>query len=166
MAWQLTLKTRWAAMAAREQRGLTLAAVVVAAALLWMVAMAPALRTLKSAAAQNTALSAELERMQTLQARAKLLQAKPAMAPQESLKALQAAAADLGKAATLQVVGEQATLTLKMLSAQSLAQWLAPESGPGLSPFEAHLLRDTSSPEPLWSGTLIYRLPAAAATAP
>jgi general secretion pathway protein M len=161
MAWQHSLKARWAAMAAREQRGLLLAAVVLGAALVWFVALAPALRSLKTVAAQSVALSADLERMQALQARAKALQAQPAPAPQESLKALQTAATKLGPAVNLQVVGQQATLTIKKLSALQLGQWLAPQTGPGLSPAEAHLKRDTSSVDPVWSGTLVYHLPTA-----
>ena len=162
MAWQTLLKARWAALAAREQRGLLLAGAVLGLALVWFVALAPALRSLKTVAAQSAALAADLERMQALQARAKALQAKPAPAAQESAQALQAAATKLGAAVNLQVVGEQATLTIKKLGALQLGQWLAPETGPGLSPVEAHLKRDTGSVEPVWSGTLVYRLPASA----
>jgi general secretion pathway protein M len=161
MGWQNLIRARWSALAVREQRGVLLAAVVLGAALVWFIALAPALRSLKTVAAQSAALSADVDRMQALQARAKALQAKPALAPQESLRALQAAAGKLGAAVNLQVVGEQATLTIKKLSAVQLGQWLSPEAGPGLSPIEAHLKRDTGSVEPVWSGTLIYRLPTA-----
>ena len=162
MAWQQWLKARWAALAAREQRGVLLAATVSGAALVWFVALAPALHNLKTVAAQRAALSADIDRMQALQARAKALQAKPALVAQESLHALQTAATKLGAAVSLQVIGEQATLTVKKLSALQLGQWLAPQTGPGLSPTEAHLKRDTGSVEPVWSGTLIYRLPVTA----
>lgn len=166
MAWQHNIKTRWAAMGAREQRGLRLAAAVLVLALVWSVLLAPALRTLKNVDAQNTLLGKELERMQALQTRARALQAQPALAPKESLKALQTAATALGKSAVLQVAGEQATLTLKQVGASALAQWLTPQAGAGLSPFEAHLQREGSSAEPLWSGTLVFRLPAGAGTSP
>ena len=63
MAWQHTLKARWAALGAREQRGLALAGTVLAAALLWSVALAPALRTLKTAETQSAQLGATAERM-------------------------------------------------------------------------------------------------------
>jgi general secretion pathway protein M len=161
MGWQNLIKARWAAMAAREQRGVLLAAAVLGAALVWFIALAPALRSLKTVAAQSATLAADIDRMQALQARAKALQAKPALAPQESLRALQTAAGKLGAAVSLQVVGEQATLTIKKLGALPLGQWLSPQTGPGLSPIEAHLKRDTGSVEPVWSGTLIYRLPVA-----
>ena len=160
--WQQLLKARWATLAAREQRGVLLAAAALGAALVWFVALAPALRSLKTVAAQSASLAADIERMQALQVRAKALQAKPALAPQESLRALQAAATKLGNAVTLQVVGEQATLTIKRMSAVELGQWLAAQTGPGMSPTEAHLKRDTGSVEPVWSGTLVYRLPGSA----
>ena len=161
MAWQKTLQARWAALAARERRGLAIAALVVALAMFWGVLVAPALRTLKSVEPQRAALAAELEHMQALQVRATQLQAKPALVPKDSLKNLQAAANALGKNATLQVLGEQATLSLKQVSAQDLAQWLAPQSALGLSPVEAHLQRDAGTALPVWSGTLVFQLPPA-----
>lgn len=166
MAWQKILLARWAALGAREQRAVRLAAAVLAAALPWMVALAPALRTLKDVDAQSAPLAAAAERMQALQRRASLLQAKPVTAPQETLKALQAAVATLGKSASLQVLGEQATLTLKQASAQSLGALLAPEPGTSPSPAEVHVQRDTSGTEPLWSGTLVFRIPAKKPGAP
>lgn len=166
MAWQHTLKARWAALAPREQRSLTLAAWVVLLAVVWGLLLAPALRTLKSVEAQRTALNAELERMQALQLRATQLQAKPAVAPQDSVKALQAAVAALGTSARLQLLGEQATLTLTQVDAQSLAQWLSPKTSAGIAPAEAQLQRDTGTTKALWSGTLVFRLPAAVTTTP
>lgn len=161
MGWQNLVRARWAALAARERRGVLLAAAVLGLALVWFVALAPALRSLKTVATQSAALAADIDRMQALQARAKALQTKPALAPQESLRSLQAAAGKLGASVSLQVVGEQATLTIKKLGALPMGQWLSPQTGPGLSPIEAHLKRDTGSVEPVWSGTLIYRLPTA-----
>lgn len=164
MSWQHRLKARWAALGAREQRSLLWGTAVLGAALLWSLALAPALRTLQSAPAQSAQLGATLERMQALQARAKLLQAQPVAAPQDTLKSLQAASAALGKSASLQVVGEQATLSLQQVSAASLAPWLGGAAG-GSSPVEVHLQRSSGEPA-LWSGTLVLRLPAGASAAP
>ena len=166
MAWKNGLKTRWQALAEREKRGLGAAAALVAVALLWSVVLAPALRTLQSVEAQNAQLSRTLERMQTLQARAKLLQAKPRVTAADSLKTLQDATTAQGKMASLQVLGEQATITLRQISAPTLAAWLAPESAARLNPVEAHLQRDGNSAEPLWSGTLVFRLPGLASAQP
>ena len=163
MAWQHTLKARWAALGQREQRGIALAAAALLVALVWSVALAPALRTLKAVPGQNAVLDAQLERMHAMQTRAQMLQAKQAVAPQDTLKALQAATALLGKGASLQVAGENATVTLKQISAASLAPWFAPVSVAGLSPTDVHLQRSTDAAESLWSGVLVFRLPAGAA---
>lgn len=162
MAWQKTLQTRWSALAQREQRALALAGVVVGLAAFWGVLVAPALRTLKAVQTQRTTLAVQLERMQALQARATQLQARPALLPKDALQTLQAAAAALGKSASVQVLGEQATVTLKQVQAQDLAPWLAPQSTLGLSPLEAHLQKDNASATPSWSGTLVFQLPPAA----
>ncbi|MCX8517632.1 MAG: type II secretion system protein GspM [Rhodoferax sp.] len=210
MQWQKILAARWAALATRERIGLTLAAGVVGVALLWGVLIAPALRTRDSADQQMAALALQLDEMQALQARAQALQAQPVIAPQDALKALQTAAADLGKNASLLVGGETATLTLKQVSATTLAQWLSPQPGQSLLPFEVHVQQEAqdaqdapavsaisaasvapatpvasaksaeksaakpaaasaasasalaaSAGNKLWSGTLVFRLPAA-----
>jgi general secretion pathway protein M len=166
MAWQHTLKARWAALGLREQRGLTLAATVLMAALVWSLALAPAWRTLQGADAQNAQLGASAERLQALQARARMLQARPALAPAEVLKTLQGATLALGQAASLQVVGEVATVTLRQVGAATLAPWLAPQAGSSPKPAEVHLRRAAGSAEPLWSGTLVFRLPPAPVATP
>lgn len=161
MIWSNQLKARWLALAAREQRALGFAAAVVAMALVWGVLLSPALRTLKGAAVQHAQLDAELERMQALQLRAGQLQSKPAVAPQDSLKALQAVATQIGKGASLLQTGDRATLSLQQISAANLASLLTPASAAGLSPIEAHLRRSADAGEPLWSGTLVFRLQSA-----
>ena len=69
------LKDRWKALAPREQNLVLAASTVVALALLWWVAVAPALGTLRAAPARHAALDAQLQRMQSLQAEAQQLQA-------------------------------------------------------------------------------------------
>ena len=164
MPWQHMLKARWSTLAPREQRSLVLATVVVSAALIWAVLIAPAWRTLQTADAQSAALSAEMERMQTLQARAGQIRSKPAVAPQDALHSIQSTVAVLGKSATLQVLGEQVTLTLKQVSADDLAGWLSALAESGLGPVEAHLQRDSSVATPQWSGTVVFRLSGSVAT--
>ncbi|WP_225976039.1 type II secretion system protein GspM, partial [Paracidovorax avenae] len=72
------LRARWKTLAPREQSLVLAAGTVVAVALLWWVALAPALRTLREAPAQHAALDAQLQRMQALQSEALQLQAAPA----------------------------------------------------------------------------------------
>ena len=64
------LQSRWRSVPPREQRLLLLALGVVALALLWWVALAPALKVLKTAPRQHLALDAQNQQMQRLQAQA------------------------------------------------------------------------------------------------
>ena len=82
------LQDRWKALAPREQNLVLAAGTVVALALLWWVAVAPALVTLRAAPARHAALDAQLQRMQSLQAEAQQLQATPATSPGDAVGAL------------------------------------------------------------------------------
>ena len=83
------LQARWHQVSRREQRLLRAALVLVLLALLWWVALAPALATLKAAELQRRALSAQLQQMQQLQAQAKALQAQPRMAFDDARRVLE-----------------------------------------------------------------------------
>ena len=101
-----------AKLAPRERRALGLAAAVVAMALLWWLALAPALATLRQAPAQHAKLDAELQHLQTLAAQAQALQSQPPLGRDEALRALEAATQrHLGADAKLNAVGDQATAT-------------------------------------------------------
>ena len=72
------LQARWRLLARREQRLLLAALALVLLTLLWSLALAPALATLKAAQQQRLALDAQWQQMQRLQAQAKVLQAAAA----------------------------------------------------------------------------------------
>ena len=176
------LQDRWKALAPREQNLVLAAAAVVALALLWWVAVAPALGTLRAAHARHAALDAQLQRMQSLQAEAQQLQALPASSPGDAVGTLRTALAQrLGNTAQLNVAGDRATVTLKGASADALAQWLTQaRSNARATPLEARLTRSAapaaapagnapvtlgSAPVamPRWDGTVVLALPAGAA---
>ncbi|RZL64221.1 MAG: type II secretion system protein M [Variovorax sp.] len=178
------LKTRWAAMAPRERRMVGIAAALVALALLWWVALGPALRTLAAAPAEHARLDAELQKMSTLQARARALQALPRANRDDALRALDSSVREsLGPGAQLLNAGsgDAANVTLRGASAEALAQWLAQARANARAvPREAHLSRATASPASptpttagparpaaagtpavRWEGNLVMTLPAA-----
>ena len=62
------LQARWQALAPRERRLVALAAACVGLALLWAVALAPAVRTWRQSEATRAALDRQLQQMQQLQA--------------------------------------------------------------------------------------------------
>ena len=161
------LQTRWRALGQREQTLVRRAAMLVGLALLWWVLVAPALRTLQQADAQQRSLVGQLQRMQSLQAQAQALQSQPRISHDDALRALQASVKQgLGSSAQLNVVGDRATVTLRNAPADALAQWLAQARVNARAlPSEARLVRNTANPadpaDPAaWDGTLVLSLPA------
>lgn len=165
-AWQ----AHWQTLAPRERTLVLAAALLVAAALLWWLALAPALRTLHEAPAHHAELDAQLEHMQTLAAEAQQLQADASTRPgrAETQRALQTATTTLGSAARTTLAGERATVHLQSLPATALAPWLAQVRGNARSvPIEAHLTRNAPPPppavaptDPRWDGSIVLSLPA------
>lgn len=150
------LQERWSRIARREQVLLQLALTLLLLALLWWLGLAPALKTLRAAPAQQLQLEAQLQQMQRLQTQAKLLQNQPRMAFDEARRALEASVKPLGAAVQLSVAGERATVNLKGLSADALAQWLAQARlNARAVPEQAHLVRNAAL---AWDGTLVFYL--------
>lgn len=75
------LAQRWARLSARERQGVVVAAVAVAAAVLWLGLIRPAWRTLQTAPAQIVALQQTLQGVQRLGQHITALQSAPPVAP-------------------------------------------------------------------------------------
>jgi general secretion pathway protein M len=114
----------WAGLGGREQRLLLVGAAVLGAFLLWMLAVAPAWRTLASAPAQVAAAEAQVQRMQALATEAASLRAVAPVPMAQAQAALSAATGRLGEAARLSLQGERAVVTLKGIGSDQLADWL------------------------------------------
>ncbi|MCU4120967.1 type II secretion system protein M [Variovorax sp. N23] len=150
-AWIEALQARWQAwwpeLAPREQRMVVIAGALVLLALVWWVALAPALRTLASAPAAHAELDAQLQQMAALQIQAKALQSQPRANREDALRALETSVRQgLGPNAQIQVAGagtgEGVLVTLRATPADSLAQWLAQARGNARAvPREVHLTR-------------------------
>jgi general secretion pathway protein M len=150
------LRIWWEQRPAREQRLLALAAAVVGLALVWGIGLAPAWKTVRAYPEQRARLDAQLQTMQTLQAQATALQGKPPLAAAASQAALQAAVARWGARASLVVLNQQATVTLKGIEADALAQFLAQvRTDARLLPQQAQWRREGR----VWSGTVTFNLP-------
>jgi general secretion pathway protein M len=162
-AVQATLQARWAALAERERRLLLTAAVVVGTALVWWLALAPALATLRNAAVQTPRLEAQLQQMQALQAQAAALKAQPQLPADEARRSLEALVAQgLAGTAQLVIAGERATITLNNTPADVLAAWLVQvRSNARAVPLELRLQRaDRANSPATWSGSVVLALPA------
>lgn len=152
-------RARWRAASTREQRLLLGAAVLVLGALLWWVALAPALATLKVAESRQRVLDAQWQQMQRLQAQAQALQAQPPLAPSVARGLLEAALKTLEGTAQMNVAGERVTITLKATPPDALAQWLAQvRLNVRTAPTEARLTRNAAG---TWDGVLVLTLPTA-----
>ena len=116
---------RWRALAPRERQSVAIVAALVGLALVWLLAIQPALRTLRSAPAEADALEAQWQQMQRLAAESKELRAAPPVPQAQSAAALRAATERLGAQGKLTLAGDRATLTLSGASGAQLGAWLA-----------------------------------------
>lgn len=149
------LRAKWAALARRERRLVSAAAAVVGLALLWVVAVQPAWRSLRETPAQIDQVEAQLQHMQRLAAESRELRALPAVPLAQATEALRAATERLGPNARLNLQGERATLTLAGVAGESLAAWLGEvRSAARARPDEAKLSRGANG----YSGTVVLTL--------
>jgi general secretion pathway protein M len=164
-----SFKDRWDALAPRERRWVAGAAVLVAAALLWWIAIAPALATLRLAQVQHQQLDAQLQQMQTLKSQAVALQSQPKMAAEEARRALDALLKqNLGNAAQTVSAGDRVTVTLKAVSGDVLAQTLTQARvNARVLPVEVKLVKSLVAPVnpgtagaasgALWDGSVVFK---------
>ena len=162
---------RWAALASRERVLAGGAMAVMAVALLWWVGMAPALGKIKQAREAAPALDAQLQLMRAQAQEASALKGQRALSYDESLRSLEASIKTLGSGATLNVNDARASITLKAVRGDALAQWLAQaRTNARLVPSELRLQKTaapqaTASPTATatattWDGAIILNLPA------
>jgi general secretion pathway protein M len=147
----------WSARAPREQRLLTVATALILAATVYALAVAPALRVMRTHADTQTRLQNEWQTMVQLQAQAKALQAQPRQNAAAARAALQSAAQSLGAQADVSFGPEGARLVLRNVDGQTLARWLATaRTQVGSVPVQANINRSGA----VWSGTVLMTLPA------
>jgi general secretion pathway protein M len=152
------LRARWEALAPREKIMVAGASAIVLVALVWLIAVQPALNVLRGSEAQHRALDAQVQQMMVLQQQARALQSQPKLAHDEALRLLELSLRQrLGASARLTVNGDRATVTLTGTAADALARWLTQARVDARAlPSEARLSRNTSG---LWEGTLVLSLP-------
>lgn len=152
------LRARWAVLAPREQALVAAAAALVVLALLWWLAIGPAVSTLRSAESRHRALDAQLQQMRRLQAQARAMQAQPKLNHDEAMRQLEAAIRQqLGASARYAIAGDRVTITLTNTPAQALAQWLSQvRTNARAIPGEARLARNAAGG---WDGSLVLTLP-------
>lgn len=157
------LQPWWTARAPRERRALLAAAWIVALGLLWSLAIAPAVRTLREAPRQQARWAPQWAQMRSLAAEAQALQAQHTTPLQrsDSERALQAATQrHLGPTAQVRLLGDRANITLQGASASALAEWLEEvRLNARLTPSEARLTQASTDPKAAsgthWNGAIV-----------
>ena len=149
----------WAGLATRERFLVGTAAALVVLALLWWVAIGPALETVRTADAKHRVLDAELQTMRSLAAEAVSLQGLPRVRPEDGRRALEASVKQrLGPASQMSVMGDRATVTLKDTPPEALTEWLSQvRSNARAVATDARLTLNPARTG--WDGTVVLALP-------
>ena len=159
---------RWEALSPREQNGVSVLGTLLAVLLLWSVAVAPALHTLRDSDNRRTQIGLQQAHMLALQNQAQALQARTPLSRDEALRNLQGLTP--GAQIQLNVQGERVAVQLKAVPAPALANWLAQARSQAQAlPIEAHLTRNQaatiSNAAVVWDGSLVLSLPNRGSTA-
>lgn len=153
------LTARWAAMAPRERRMVTVMAWLAGITLLFLVGVRPAWKTLQQTPMQLREVNAVLEDMQRQAAEVKTLRQMPVVPPAQAEAALRSATERLGEGAKIRLLPDRAVVTLTKVAGADLAQWLADvRASARARPVEANF----AQVEPgVYSGTISVVLPGA-----
>lgn len=153
------VRNTWDGLAVRERRGVVVAILVLAAALLWMFGVSPAIKTLGSAPAQLHALELQLQSMQALATQARSLQGRAPMGRDDALRVLEASVQQrFGASAQLAANGDRVTVTLKSAAPDVLAQWLGQvRLSARAVATQARLVTGSGG----WDGSIVFELPPA-----
>lgn len=150
------LRTAWKGLSARERRMLAVAGVVLLVAVLWLVAIAPALRTLRDAPPQRAMQEQQLSQMRQWQSEVRALKQQPRISPEESQRVLQELGERLLGPGSVTLQGAQAQARLQGVPPEALAQWLQQARTLARAvPQEMQLERTSDG----WSGAMVLRLP-------
>ena len=141
--------------APREQRLLSVLAAFAAAALVWWLAIAPALQTYRETSAAHAKLDAEISHMQAMADEAKQLRAMPRISRAQAQAWLEGSIKKLGKA-NMSVQGGRVQINFAGATPEALALWLAEaRSNAQLLPVQANWTRRVNVADPLWDGSLV-----------
>jgi general secretion pathway protein M len=148
----------WQARAPRERQLLALAAAAVVVLLVWLVAMQPALKTLRETPVELDALDAQWQQLQLAALESEGLRSASPVPPAQAADALRGATERLGSKAKLIVQGDRATLSFTGLAFEDLRAWIGEaRSGARARPVEAQLLKAATG----YSGSISVTLASA-----
>lgn len=148
----------------RERLAVGLATAVVLLYLLWALALAPALATLRAAPERHRAADAQLAEMRALASQAQALQGQRGAQPPSRADALrtfdQATQQTLGASTRVTVTGNRVTVAIDAATPEALARWLSQARlNARLLPVESRLSRKGEGTALRLSGTVVLSGP-------
>ena len=154
-------RAKWSALAPRERRMAAVAGWLLLLAVVVLVAIRPAWRTLSTTPAQLKEVDAQLGQMRRLADEVQVLRQRPPVPPMQAEAALRSASDQLGSNATLTVQGDRATLTLRDVPGDLLALWLDEvRTAARARPLEANLQQSQAG---RYNGSIVLSLSTAQA---
>jgi general secretion pathway protein M len=153
-----TIQSWWSALPQRDKNLIVIAASSVLFLLIWVVAISPAARTLRTFDSNYTTQERKLQNMMNLQKEAQSLQNLPRVSQAAAVTALEAAIDNTFKnRAEIIFSGSNATVNVRGASAEELSQWLANiRTNARTVAVQARLNRTSTG----WSGSFQLVLPA------
>ena len=148
----------WQQLAPRERQMLVGAAIVLVVFVVWLIAVAPALRTLRETPPELDRLELQLQQMQIAAGESETLRGASPVPAMQAADALRAATERLGGKGKIQIQGDRATLTFTGVQFGTLRTWLGEaRSGARARPVEAQLLKAAGG----YNGSISLTLPGA-----
>ncbi|MEO6897618.1 MAG: type II secretion system protein GspM [Caldimonas sp.] len=148
----------WQSLAPRERQMVVAVAIVLVVFVVWLVAVQPALRTLRETPSELDRLELQLQQMQMAALESETLRGASPVPAAQAAEALRAATERLGGKGKLAIQGDRATLTFTGVPFPALRTWLGEaRSGARARPVEAQLLKGAGG----YNGTISLTMPGA-----
>lgn len=150
------LRAWWTKLAPRERRVVAFGLGLLALALVWMLALRPALAVVRDTPARIAVLDEQLQQMQRMALEGKELRGAPRLPPAQAQAALKVATDALGATGRLTLAGDRATLSLTNASGDQLRRWLVDaRTNARARAVEAKLTRGAAG----YNGSVVVALP-------
>ncbi|HSC65644.1 MAG TPA: type II secretion system protein GspM [Caldimonas sp.] len=145
----------WRSRAPRERQLIAAGVIAVAALLVWLIAVQPALRTLRETPAELDRLDSQWQQMQLAAVESAALRSASPVPPAQASEAVRAATERLGGKGKVALQGDRAVLTFSGVPFEALRNWLGEvRSAARARPVEAQLLKGASG----YSGSITITL--------
>jgi len=119
------VKAWWEALSSRDKRMIRVAAALLIFVLLWLLALQPAIRTIRSFESAQRTQEAKLQQMLNLQSQAQSMQNLPLVSQAAAVTELEISIEQtFGNRAEIIFNGNNATVNVRAISPEDLAKWL------------------------------------------